>query len=213
MQQLVKRLLDEGISRRGLIRKLSALGIGLAEAQSFLEGFQASEDAGKGLPVPGSTMMKGTGGELLMAQAKAAGAEYLFCNPGSFETGLYDAQIGSGVPLIMGLHEGIVISMADGYHRASLKPAFVNIHVVAGTAQAQGQLYNAGRDGSALVITAGLLDNEVWSDESQLAPRPGFDQKELPRQFTKICWEAREARSMPLMLRRAFKVATTEPGG
>jgi thiamine pyrophosphate-dependent acetolactate synthase large subunit-like protein len=213
MQQLVKRFLDEGISRRRLIRKLSALGIGLAEAQSFLEGFQASEDAGKGLPVPGSTMMKGTGGELLMAQAKAAGAEYLFCNPGSFETGLYDAQIGSGVPLIMGLHEGIVISMADGYHRASLKPAFVNVHVVAGTAQATGQLYNAGRDGSAMVITAGLLDNEIWSDESQLAPRPGYDQKELPRQFTKICWEAREPQSLPLMLRRAYKTANTAPGG
>jgi benzoylformate decarboxylase len=74
-------------------------------------------------------------------------------------------------------------------------------------------LYNASRDGSALVITAGLLDNEVWSDESQLAPRPGYDQKEIPRQFTKICWEAREAQSLPLMLRRAYKTAATAPGG
>ena len=213
MQQLIKRFLDEGLTRRGLVQKLSALGIGLAQAQSILEGFQTSEDAGKGLPVPGSTTVKGTGGELLMAQVKAAGSEYVFSNPGSFETGLYDAQITSGVPLIMGLHEGIVISLADGYHRASLKPAFVNIHVVAGTAQATGQLYNASRDGSTMVITAGLLDNEVWSDESQLAPRPGFDQKEIPRQFTKICWEAREARSLPLMLRRAYKTASAAPGG
>src|SRR5215510_1190814 len=213
VQELVKRFFDEGLSRRGLIRKLSALGIGLAQAQSFLEAFQTSEEAGKGLPVPGSTTVNGTGGELLMAQAKATGSEYLFSNPGSFETGIFDAQINSGVPLIMGLHEGIVISLADGYHRASLKPAFVNIHVVAGTAQATGQLYNASRDGSAMVITAGLLHNEVWSDEAQLAPRPGFDQKEVPRQFTKICWEAREPRSLPLMLRRAYKVAATEPGG
>src|SRR5258708_13903654 len=64
-----------------------------------------------------------------------------------------------------------------------------------------------------MVITAGLLDNEVWSDESQLAPRPGFDQKEIPRQFTKICWEAREAQSLPLMLRRAYKTASAAPGG
>ena len=213
MQEIVKRFLDEGLSRRGMLQKLTALGFGMAQAQSLLEAFQDSEDAGKGLPAPGSTTMKGTGGELLMAQVKAAGSEYLFSNPGSFEVGLYDAQVTSGVPLIMGLHEGIVIAMADGYHRASLKPAFVNIHVVAGTAQATGQLYNASRDGSAMVITAGLLDNEVWSDESQLAPRPGYDQKEIPRQFTKICWEAREAQSLPLMLRRAYKTATTAPGG
>src|SRR5260370_4515445 len=76
-----------------------------------------------------------------------------------------------------------------------------------------GQLYTASRDGSALVITAGLNDNEKWSDESILAPRPGFDQKEITRQFTKISWEARTPESLPLMLRRAFKTAATEPGG
>jgi len=115
--------------------------------------------------------------------------------------------------LIMGLHEGIVVSMADGYHRVSRKPAFVNVHAIGGTAQMGGQLYNASRDGSALVITAGLSDNENFSDESVLMPRPGFDQKEVPRQFTKIAWEARKPESIPVMMRRAFKVAATEPGG
>jgi benzoylformate decarboxylase len=213
MQQLVQRFFDETLSRRGLVRKLTGIGISLAGAQSILQSFQESEDAGRGLPVPGSTPMRGTGGELVMAQAKAAGSQYLFTNPGSFEVGLFDAQPGSGIPLIMGLHEGIVISMADGYHRTSGKPAFVNIHVIAGTAQALGQLYNASRDGSALVVTAGMLDNELWSDEGMLAPRPGYDQKETTRQFTKICWECREPQSLPLMLRRAYKVAATEPGG
>src|ERR1700704_4863072 len=139
MQQLIKRFLDEGLTRRGLVQKLSALGIGLTQAQSLLEGFQVSEEAGKGLPVPGSSTMTGTGGELLMAQVKAAGSQYLFCNPGSFEQGIYDAQVTSGIPLIMGLHEGIAIALADGYYRASLKPAFVNIHTISGTAQAAGQ--------------------------------------------------------------------------
>lgn len=213
MQEFVQRFLEEGLSRRDLIQKLSGLGMSLAAAQSIAQNLEVSEEAGKGLPVPGSTTMRGTGGELVMAQAKAAGSEYLFTNPGSFEVGFFDAQPSSGIPLIMGLHEGIVISMADGYHRVSLKPSFVNIHVIAGTAQAVGQLYNASRDGSALVVTAGMLDNEVWSDEGMLAPRPGFDQKEVPRQFSKICWECREPQSLPLMLRRAYKVAATEPGG
>ena len=115
--------------------------------------------------------------------------------------------------LIMGLHEGVVISMADGYHRVSRKPAFVNVHAIGGTAQMGGQLYNASRDGSALVITAGMSDNQNFSDETVLAARPGFDQKEVPQQFTKVAWEARKPETIPVMMRRAFKVASTEPGG
>ncbi len=213
MRQWIQRFLEQGITRRELAHKLSAIGLSAAAAQSLVETLDASEKAGRGLSVPGTKQLTGSGGELVMAQAKAAGSEYLFTNPGSFEVGLFDAQIDSGVPLIMGLHEGIVVAMADGYHRVSLKPGFVNVHVIAGTAQMGGQLYNAARDGSALVVTAGMLDNELWSDEGILAPRPGYDQKDVPRQFTKFCWETRDARSLTLMLRRAYKVAATAPGG
>src|ERR1700741_687204 len=122
MQQLVKQFLEEGFSRRRMLQKLSGMGLSAAAAQSIPEPLRASEDAGKGLTVPGSTTMRGTGGELIMAQAKAAGSEYLFTNPGSFEQGIFDAQINSGIPLIMGLHEGIAIALADGYYRAGLKP-------------------------------------------------------------------------------------------
>lgn len=213
MQNLIQRFLKKELTRRGLSRELGAVGLTAAAAQSLLQTLDATETPGSGLAVPGSKEMTGSGGELVMEQAKAAGSEYLFTNPGSFEVGLFDAQITSGVPLIMGLHEGIVVALADGYHRASLKPAFVNVHVIAGTAQMGGQLYNASRDGAALVVTAGMLDNELWSDEGILAPRPGYDQKDVPRQFTKFCWEARDARSLTMMLRRAYKVATTPPGG
>jgi benzoylformate decarboxylase len=151
---------------------------------------------------------------LVVAQARAAGADYLFTNPGSMEVGFFDAMVDQpDMHLIMGLHEGIVISMADGYHHVSGKPAFVNIHVAAGTAQAGGQLYNASRDGSALVVTAGLNDNELYNDDIVLAPRPGYDQRDIVRQWTKMANEGRNAESLPLLVRRAFKMATTEPGG
>ncbi|MEO7649471.1 MAG: thiamine pyrophosphate-binding protein, partial [Bryobacteraceae bacterium] len=212
MQDLIQRYLNKALTRRGALENLSALGFTSAAAQAILKPLEASESAATRAGQPGA--QQGSGGELVVAQAKAAGAEYLFTNPGSYEVGLFDAIIDNpGIELIMGLHEGIVIAMADGYHRVSGKPAFVNVHVIAGTAQMAGQLYNASRDGSAIVVTAGLNDNEVWSDESALAARPGFDQKDVARQFTKICWEARTAESLPLMLRRAFKTAATEPGG
>ncbi len=214
MQELVTRYLNGGLTRRGILRKLGGLGFTAAAAESFLEPVDASESAARNEQVPDSSWVTGTGGELVVAQARAAGAEYLFTNPGSFEVGFFDAFLGQpDMHLIMGLHEGIVISMADGYARVSGKPGFVNVHVIAGTAQMAGQLYNASRDGTPLVITAGMNDNEAWSDDVSLAARPGYDQKEVTRQFTKISWEARQGASLPQMLRRAFKTATTAPGG
>ena len=213
MRELVSRFLNHGISRRDFVRNLSALGFTASAAAAILEPLEAMESP-NGDVAAMETTASGSGGEIFVAQARAAGVEYLFTNPGSFEVGFFDAVVDDPqIQLIEGLHEGIVISMADGYNKVSGKPAFVNVHSIAGTAQMAGQLYNACRDGSAIVVTAGLNDNEVWSDEYGLAPRPGFDQKEINRQFTKISWEARQPASLPLMLRRAFKVATTDPGG
>jgi thiamine pyrophosphate-dependent acetolactate synthase large subunit-like protein len=218
MRELVSRYFDQGLSRRGFARRLGQLGFTSAAAKTLLADFDASEAADNAAPTRAdggaSSIAQGTGGDLVIAQARAAGVEYVFTNPGSFEVGFFDSLLDApGMQMIMGLHEGIVISMADGYHRVSLKPGFVNIHVIAGTAQAAGQLYNASRDGSALVLTAGLNDNQAWSDDAILTPRPGYDQKEVNRQFTKIAWDARQGEALPMMLRRAFKVAMTPPGG
>jgi benzoylformate decarboxylase len=214
MRELVHRYQQQGLSRRGFLKGMAALGFSAAAAETILKSVEASELAGESPAGPDISRIEGTGGELMVAQAKAAGVEYLFTNPGSFEVGFFDAFSDTpGMQLIMGLHEGVVTSTADGYHRVSRKPALVNVHVIAGTAQMAGQLYNASCDGSAIVVTAGLNDNELWSDNAILGPRPGYDQKDVNRQFTKISWESREPKNLALMLRRAFKVATTEPGG
>ena len=214
MRELIHSYQERGLSRRGFLKGMAALGFSSGVAQAVLDSVEASERAGSGMDTPDAFRVEGTGGGLMVAQAKAAGVEYLFTNPGSYEVGLFDAFADTpGMQLIMGLHEGVVISMADGYQRVSQEPALVNVHVIAGTAQMAGQLYNASCDGSAIVVTAGLNDNEIWSDDAVLGPRPGFDQKDVNRQFTKISWEARNPESLALMLRRAFKVATAEPGG
>ncbi len=215
MRQLVDRFLKSDLSRRGFVERMVGLGFTAAAAQTVLTPLEASESAATiGQDTPGVSKASGTGGEMVIAQMKAAGIKYLFTNPGSFEVGFFDAfSDQTDMQLIMGLHEGIVISMADGYHRVTQQPSFVNVHVIAGTAQAAGQMYNASKDGSSIVVTAGMNDNELWSDDAGLAPRPGFDQKDVNRQFTKISWESRDGRSLALMVRRALKVAATEPGG
>jgi len=220
MRELASRFLAHAISRREFVNGLGALGFTATAAATILRSFDTLAAESGPAEAAGATVRDagevktGTGGELLVAQARAAGVQYLFTNPGSFEVGFFDAVVDDQqIHLIEGLHEGIVISMADGYHKVSGKPAFVNVHVIAGTAQAAGQLYNAARDGSALVITAGLMDNQVWGDDILLGARPGFDQKDVNRQFTKISWETREPESIPMMFRRAFRIAATSPGG
>jgi benzoylformate decarboxylase len=209
MRDLVDGFISQRLSRRAFVHSLGAIGVSAAGISATVRSAEAvtSGAAGSG------RNLTGTGGELMVEQMKAAGVDYLFTNPGSFEVGFFDAFLDQPMQLIMGLHEGVVISMADGYNKVTGDPAFVNVHVMAGTAQAAGQMYNSSRDGSALVVSAGLLDNERGDDEILLGARPGFDQKEVNRQFTKISWECHEAEGIPTMLRRAFKVATTAPGG
>lgn len=188
-----------------------AAGFTPAAARSIV---QAADLASTVRDAVGRRTVSGTGGELMAEQLRAAGTRFIFTNPGSLEVGFFDALVDRpDLHVILGLHEGIVIAMADGYHKVSQQPAFVNVHAIVGTAQMAGQMCNAYRDGSALVVTAGLRDATVYSDDVALGPAQGFSQADVNRQFTKISWEVRTGESVALALRRAYKVATTPPGG
>jgi benzoylformate decarboxylase len=217
MQNLLLDYYNGNLSRRRFLRRLAETGLTAAAACSIVEAADAAETqtAEKTVENGGRYKVKvGTGGELLADQARAAGAKYVFTNPGSYEVGFFDALTDRpDLQVIVGLHEGIVVPMADGYHKVTGEPAFINVHAIAGTAQMAGQLYNAHRDGSAIVVTAGMQDAANYSDDVLLAPRPGFSQTDVNRQFTKISWEVRNGASVPVFIRRAFKTAMTAPGG
>src|SRR5438105_4455038 len=116
-----------------------------------------------------TTMRKtitGTGGMLLLQTLKDAGVDYLFTNPGSAETGIFAALAESEEQrLVVGKHEGLVAAMADGYHRLSGKVGIVIAHVMGGSWQLAGQLFNAQHAGSALLVVAG-----DWASELQDFP-------------------------------------------
>jgi thiamine pyrophosphate-dependent acetolactate synthase large subunit-like protein len=209
INEILGKFLNQGLSRRDFVKALGALGVSAAGISSMVKAAEAVE---KGVAPMKARSFTGTGGELIIEQMKAAGVKYLFTNPGSFEVGFFDAFLDQPMQLILCLHEGIVISAADGYAKVSREPAFVNVHVAA-TSQAMGQLYNAHVDQTPLVVTAGMRENESLTDDLMLAARPGWDLKDMVRQFTKISWVTRDAKALPAKIRRAFKVATTEPGG
>jgi len=156
----------------------------------------------------------GTGGELLVHQLVAQGVDYAFTNTGSAEAGFFNALLTvPGVQPILLLAESLVLSAADGYAKASRKPAFVNVHLAAGTRQGSGQLQNAYFDGTPMVVTAAMRDTGSFGDHVTLSSSGGFSQMGAVEDITKRRWEVWDARGIPGVTRRAFKDAMTFPTG
>jgi benzoylformate decarboxylase len=156
----------------------------------------------------------GTGGELLVHQLVAQGVSYAFTNTGSAEAGFFNALLTvPGVQPILLLAESVVLSAADGYAKASRKPAFVNVHLAAGTRQGSGQLQNAYFDGTPMVVTAAMRDVGSYGDHGALVASAGFSQMGAVEDITKRRWEVWDAGGIPTVTRRAFKDATTFPTG
>src|SRR5206468_1110753 len=104
----------------------------------------------------------GTGGMLLLQTLKDAGVEYLFTNPGSAETGIFAALAEDGDQRhVVGKHEGLVAAMADGYHRMSGKVGVIIAHVMGGSFQLAGQLFNAQVAGLSVLVIAGDWTSEL----------------------------------------------------
>ena len=69
--------------------------------------------------------VEGNGGRLFVEQLKAAGVEYIFFNPSTGDHPIFDALVDvPEIKLIKGIQEGAVTAMADGYARASGRPAW-----------------------------------------------------------------------------------------
>jgi benzoylformate decarboxylase len=163
------------------------------------------------------TTITGTGGMLLLQTLKDAGVEYIFTNPGSAETGIFAALAEDGdTKLVMGKHEGLVAAMADGYHRLSGKVGVVIAHVMGGSYQLAGQLFNAQVAGSSLLVVAGDWASEL-QDYRGLAPFPGLTQAESMRPITKEARCAYSVHTNPAAISvatiRALREATTPPTG
>ena len=159
----------------------------------------------------------GTGGMLLLQTLKDAGVEYLFTNPGSAETGIFAALAEDGDQrLVVGKHEGLVAAMADGYHRISGKVGVVIAHVMGGSYQLAGQLFNAQVAGSSLLVIAGDWMSEL-QDYRGLAPFPGLSQAESMRPLMKDARCAYQVGANPAAITvattRALREATTPPTG
>ncbi len=57
------------------------------------------------------------------------------------------------------------MAMADGYAMASRSLGVVNLHISCGLGNAMGMLYNAFREGTPLLVTAGQQDRRLKFQE------------------------------------------------
>ena len=155
-------------------------------------------------------MPKMLGKHALAQMLVAEGVEYIFGNPGTSETPFLDGlQDFPQLQYIQALQEGTAVGMADGYARATGKPAFANIHIAGGLANGISGLYNAFRGGTPLVLTAGNSDTRMLINEPVLSG----DLVEMTEQYTKWSTEILHASDIPVAIRRAFKEAKTPPTG
>jgi len=108
--------------------------------------------------------------QALVAVLRSEGVDRVFGNPGTTELPLTDALVDEpDLPYVLGLQEASVVAMADGYARATRRPAFVSPHVAAGLANGLIGLLNARRSRTPLVVTAGQQDRRHLVQDPMLS--------------------------------------------
>lgn len=139
-----------------------------------------------------------------------AGVQHVFGNPGTTELPLSDALVADRrFRYILGLQEVPVMGMADGFAMASRSLAVVNLHICCGLGNAMGMLYNAYREGTPLLVTAGQQDRRLQFEEPILWGR----MVEVARPWTKLAIEVNRVEDLPSATRRLVQAALTPPTG
>lgn len=151
-----------------------------------------------------------TGVGLLLDMLAEFGVRRLFGNPGTTELPLNDALVGDDrFQYILGLQEVPVMAMADGLAMASGSLGVVNLHISCGLGNAMGMLYNAYREGTPLLVTAGQQDRRLRFEEPILYG----EMVEVARPWTKWAAEVQRVEDLPAAVCRAAQTALTPPTG
>lgn len=128
------------------------------------------------------------------------GLTKIFGNPGSNELPFLQG-LPEDFDYVLGLHEGAVVSMADGYAQVTGKPVLVNLHAASGTGNGMGALTNAVYSRTPLVITAGQQIRSAIGLEAMLSM---VEPSTLTRPLTVFSTEPACAEDVPRALSQAI---------
>ena len=210
MQHPAKRFLDRTMTRRSFVSTVAQMGVA-SGAAAQLAGTLSAQSSVDGPVAPGREVRDMTGGEIMAEFLLEWDVPYVFGLGGSEEVGFLDALVDRvALQYVQGLHEASVMSMADGYARASGRTAFMNVHSVAGTAHALGPMVNAFKDRIPIVIAAGRQDTRIRGHNAFLE---AVNLDKLPQDYTRWTWDLLAPETIPEVMRRAFLLAHLPPGG
>ena len=226
MRELVVKYLSKGVSRRGFVTGLTQAGLTMTAAQGVLASVSTVSYAQGNAPVTpptggpaGATAVTGSvksfqghAGAAFADQLIASGVKYVFGNSASEDAQFYEALVDRPqLKYILTPHEGPGAAMAAGYIKASGEPAIVMQAGSVGMMNAMGQIFNAHKEQTPLVVYS------YRTDQARRAGRDGFEevlnQEQIVQPITKYTWLARRADMIPETVRRAFKAAWTPPYG
>lgn len=150
------------------------------------------------------------GNAAIIEQFIADKIPYMFGNPGTVEQGFLDAlENYDSLQYILTLQETVAAGIADGYARATGRPALLQLHSGVGLGNAIGMLYQAKRGHSPILAIAGESGVQYESMDAQMAA----DLVAMATPVTKYATRVTDPRSVLRVLRRAMKIAMTPPMG
>src|SRR5574340_180027 len=151
-----------------------------------------------------------TGRFAILDQLLADGIHYMFGNPGTVEQGFLDALSNyQDLQYILTLQESVAVAIADGYARATRRPAVVQLHSGVGLGNGMGMMYQAMRGHAPLVVINGEAGVRYDAMDAQMAA----DLVAMAEPVTKWATRVVDPSSLLRVLRRAIKLAATPPMG
>src|SRR4051812_29378625 len=140
---------------------------------------------------------------------RAFGVKKVFGNPGSTELPFL-SDWPDDIDYVLGLHEASVVGMADGYAQATRNAGIVNLHSAAGVGNALGNIFNAYRNQTPIVITAGQQARSIMP----LLPFLFAERAtEFPQPYVKYSIEPARPEDVPAAIARAYYTAMRPPCG
>src|SRR5258708_11182179 len=140
---------------------------------------------------------------------RAFGIKKVLGSPGSTEL-LFLGDWPDDIDYVLGLQEASVVGMADGYAQATRNAGFVNLHSAAGVGNALGNIFNAYRNQTPMVITAGQQARSIMPLYPFLYAERAT---EFPQPYVKYSIEPARPEDVPAAIARAYYVAMQPPCG